>query len=87
MQELDSDVAARTWVRNGDKIVQRADPSRCLQLRDERCQGKNGNKIDEEEYTGGEVQRWVFDYKNWCRLNAKWQCMLTKHYGDKKYQT
>jgi hypothetical protein len=66
LQEFDYDVPGRNWLRSGNKIVNRSDPSLCLQIMDAGDQGMRkhwkGRKLDAAPYVGAEHQQWDFEY-------------------------
>ena len=66
LQPQDFDVPGRNWVRYRNKIVNRADPSLCIQVMDAGDQGLRkhwkGRKLDADTYTGAEHQLWDFEY-------------------------
>jgi len=66
LQPEDFDVTGRNWVKNGIKIVNKNDPSICIQVMDAGEQGLRkhwkGRKLDTDTYVGAEHQRWDFEY-------------------------
>ena len=60
MREYEPDIATQRWVKSGNKIVLRDDPSKCLQV-------KPGGmfslaKVEEGDYSGDDSQKWTFEY-------------------------
>jgi len=66
LQPSDHDVKGRNWVKRGNKIVNKNDPSICIQVMDAGDQGMRkhwkGRKLDADTYVGAEHQIWDFEY-------------------------
>ena len=60
MREFDADVETQRWVKCGNKLLFRDDPSRCLQVKSGGLMSKA--KVEVGEYSGDPAQRWTFEY-------------------------
>jgi len=63
IQEYDPDVAGMQWQKSGQRIFNKVEPGRCLQIRDHKdTKLMKKFKVGEDDYSGQPHQKWIFEY-------------------------